>query len=338
MPRKKADNAAASKAAADLLKGLPEFGEIAVDQLPDDVQQVFDQLGDDVTKVMLYRRGREGKQSYVGTVDADEFDLDFIAQTYGGGRYLARLVGNEGILKGLTFYIDDAVKPKPHREDGANAEVARLIERLIDKMDTPRQDPMQIAASLGAVAATQMQTMMQMILPLLSNKGGGGAPANDILEAVQLGISLGGKDEGYMPVIREIGIPLVKSLQSIAGKGQHTALSTRSEVPQQPQQPQQPPTTQPPWVAMVAPYVAKLIEFAQRGDDPGLWAAVLDAQYPRFAKWLESAVLDESFKEQLYQFFPALKPFDAWVVKLLDEFMPEPPTAEEVEPETEGGQ
>lgn len=335
---------------------LSEFGEVPVADLPPDVDNVLKEIGEDVTRVLLYRRLRGEKQAYVGTVDADEFSMDEVARRWGGGRYLARLVGAEGIIKGMTFYIDESIKPQRADEreghGGGNAVTDRLLERLIDKLgdNKPARDPMEIAASLGAVVASQLQTMMGLLTPLLAkaSEGGGnaagGSSAADILSAVELGISLGGKDEGYLPVIREVGLPLVKALESQLLARRSAPPVVRSAIPATTTPGEIPLTTpslEPPWVTAARPYIGKLVEFATRGDDPNVWAGVLDMQFPAFAKWLESAVGDEAFEASLYKHFPELTPHREWVTAFLTEFLPEelPPQAPQeviTSPEDEG--
>lgn len=326
MARKKKEVAATPPGPAS---EMPEFGDIPLDQLPDDVQGVFDQLGDDVTKVLLYRRTKGEKQAYVGTIDADDFDLDYIATTYGGGRYLARLVGQQGIIKGITFYIDEAIRPKRRDDEGGGVSggLERLVERLIEAQ-RPQKDPMEIAAALAAASASQMQSMLTMIAPLLAQQrsGGDGMSAGDILKAVELGIDLGGKDEGYLPVIREVGVPMVRALEQL------TSRRGAALPPAQPEGGAVAPTPQPPaagvpqWVTMLKPHVAKVLDFAQRGADPGTVAAALDLQFPRLARWLEDAMAsDPTFEEKLVGFFPEIAPHRSWLTQLLNEFAPEPP-------------
>src|SRR5207245_2451277 len=143
---------------------------------------------------------------------------------YGGGRYLARLTKAEGgFIKGITFRIDETIKPEARGDDGKLASQADgtrdLLLKLIEKLGTPAvpaRDPMEIAVAMSQVAATQRSSMIGIIGPLiakLSEGKGGGASASDILAAVELGIDLGGKDEGMMPVIRDVGVPLVKALE-----------------------------------------------------------------------------------------------------------------------------
>lgn len=314
---------------------LPEFGEITDEQLPQGTDTMLDELGDDVEKIILWKR-QAGRLVYVGTLEADEFSLDYVARQWGGGRYLGRLRGASGFLKNRSraFYIDETIKPEPTPVASPAGAQAALVEKLLDKLTDRAQadgrNPMEIAASLGQVAATQMQTMMTAMLPLIeritSGGGGKGAQANDILEAVQLGITLSGKDEGYMPVIREVGVPLVKALerQMLLPKGAvpspATPTTTEGIV-----QPQANAAGVPPWVEMLRPHIAKVLEFARRGADPGTVASAIDLQYPRLAKWLEQAMAEGDFESQVAQYFPEVQPVRAWVGALLMEFAPEPP-------------
>lgn len=335
-----------------------EFRVIAEEDLPPGIENVLAEVGDEVARVVLYRRLKGERQAYVGTVDADEFTLDLVARMWGGGRYVARFSGTQGgFLKGkpgVTFYIDESIKPEPKRPAGVesgtgNGVTDTLMGKLLDRALAPPApfDPAAVATAIATAASSQLAAMMGAISPLMAkladlSVGGGGskgsAAATDVLQAVELGLSLGGKDDGYLPVIKEVGVPLINALERMmaqreprralppaAGPGAGSAdVATPSEKP---------------WVAAVRPYVQKIIGFARNGDEPSLWAAVLDRSFPKFAKWLEDAVQRPEFENELLLQFPELGPHQPWVHAFLAEFETEdaPPEAHSVDGSTEDG-
>lgn len=311
-----------------------DFAEIPLNELPPDIDNIVKELGEDVTKVLLYRRVGGSKQSYVGTIDADEFSMDYIARTWGGGRYLARIVGSAGILKGQTFYIDESIKPEPKEERAKGGDLNdKLLEKLFDKLGdrAPQKDPMEIAAAMAAASAAQMQAMMAMMMPLISKMlegGGKGSAASDLFEAIQLGLDMGGKDDGYMGVIKEVGVPLVNALERSMGAPQGPRRRLAMPPGSSPAQPEVPVAlpigNAPPWVAMLRPYVPRVLAFIQQGATPGTVAAALDLQGPRVARWLEETVVaTPDFKALLLQYFPEFAPHGAWLDGFIAEFMPE---------------
>lgn len=315
-----------------------EFGVIDVGDLPADVDKVLAEIGDDVTRVIIYRKGKGEKQAYVGTMDADEFSMDEVASRWGGGRYVGRLVGSEGILKGVTFYIDESIKPTPKESTlagaGAGAMSEKLLDRVLDKMGGDGRDPMAIAAQMQQSSASQAQAMvaamMAAIAPLLAkitelgSGGGRGTSAQEMLSLIEFGAErFGEKDTGFAGVVRDVGLPLI----SIAER----ALGGRSALPR----PSAPALTEgtpvapaanppaPAWVAAIKPYVGQIIAYAQANADTGLIAGMVDLQAPRFARWLEQVVVDPAFPDQLFAHFPALASHREWIGHFLAEFTPD---------------
>lgn len=346
MPRKK--KPVVSTDDPELRKVLDDFGVIPASELPEDVEKIMREVGEDVTKVLLYRRLKGEKQSYVATLDADEFAMDEIARRWGGGRYLARLVGPEGILKGVTFYIDESLKPQSKDSlPGSNPFQDKLLERLLDRSLQPQAsvDPAAIAAAIATAASSQLAAMMGAMAPLLGKitelaSGGGkaGSPTSDLFEAINLGLSLGGKDDGIMGAVERVGVPLVKiagdalALQSAkrgtlrrplinppAGKPSETeAASVTANL--------QPGV--PAWVQLVRGFVPTIVEFAARNEDPEILAIGLEQQQPRVADWLDKKVTEPDFEPTLLGAFPALEVHREWVHRFLAEFGPDEPEAE----------
>lgn len=322
----------------EAVKEYEDFAEIPVDDLPADVNNVLAEIGADVTRVVCYRRLKGEKQAYVGTIDAEEFSLDECAARWGGGRYLARLIGPGGIMKGVTFYIDESIKPTPKEDplpkSGAMAE--KLFDKVLDKMDGAHngRDPMEIAAQMQAASASQAQAMvaamMAAIAPLLAKitemgaGGGKGVSSQDMLALIEFGADRFGDkgDTGLAGVVRDVGLPLVSIAErALGGRGATPALPPTTGGPPVTQPLPNPP--RPAWAQAIAPYIGQVVDFASRNGDPATLAGVIDVQMPRFARWLENAVQDPAFPDQLFAQFPQLAQYREWVGRLLVEYTPD---------------
>lgn len=324
-----------------------DFATLTEDQLPVDVMQVLEELGENVSKIVLSRRTQGDKQAYLTTFDADEFSLDLVARTYGGGRYIARFKAAGGAyVQGITFVIDESIKadpkPVPAALAGAGGGGDRdLLLKLIEKMgDTSaRKDPMEIAAAIAATSSANSQAtmtaMMAAMAPLLAKitelaSGGGGGkstPISDLMQAIQLGADLGGDgSDSYLPIIKEVGVPLVQAIEKTLAA--RTGAAPAALLPK-PSSSEGPPMTAaaglPAWTQAVAPFIPKLVEYATQGVEPITIAGIIDASYPRLARWLENAVENPAFEGQLLAYFPALAPHAAWVHGLCGEFLPDEP-------------
>lgn len=356
-PRKKKVTVEATD--PELRKVLEDFGTVEVNELPPDVDNVLKEIGEDVTKVLLYRRLKGEKQAYVGTVEADEFSLDETARRWGGGRYLARLVGPEGIMKGVTFYIDESIKPQPKdalMTPGSDLN-NRLLEKLLDNAigggnRQPSVDPAAIAAAIATAASSQLAAMMGAMAPLLGKitelaSGGGkpGSPTSDLFEAINLGLSLGGKDDGIMGAVERVGVPLVKIAGDALAMQAAKRGTRRNPAPNPPTGTEGAavaspglPAGVPAWVQLVRGFVPTIVEFAARNEDPEILAIGLEQQQPRVADWLDKKVTEPDFEPTLLGAFPALEVHREWVHRFLAEFGPDvEEEPEEITHEEEGG-
>jgi len=333
---------------------VPEFGEVDEGALPSNIDQVIDALEDQVEKVTIYRRLPGSKQAYLTIVPIDEFAAEgiqeYVARYYGGGRYLARLQDSTGkFIKGYTFWIDETVRPEAKAPAGAavpgsptgNAVTDGLLAKVLEKAVTGNGggDMASMMQAIATIAAGQASAMMTAMTPLLAkitelaSGGGQGGNLKDLVAAIELGSSLGGdKDEGYIPVIREVGVPLVRALEqymaSLKGGAPSPVRSINPAVAKLPPTPGAPAAPAPvaaapagpPWVAVLAPHIPRLVDFAVHGGDPGMVAGIVYNTNPPLARWLEDAVEAAEFPAVLLQHFPALAPHAEWVDALLDEF------------------
>lgn len=330
---------------------LPEPGdvqELSEAELPSNIDQVIDELEDTIDRIILYRRTPGQKQAYLRSVSVDEFGeggvQDYVARYYGGGTYLARLQRGGNFIKGYSFTIDESVRAQPVTEKAptaSNTVTDQIVVKLLEKAVSGNGggDMASMMQAIATIAAGQASAMMTAMTPLLakitelaSGGGKGGGSMADLVAAIQLGADMGGdKENSYLPVIREVGVPLVQALEKYMGNLKRPAPnpvpSIQKAVGAIP--PGAPPAlapvpTGPPWLGLVAPYIPKLVDFAVHGGDPGVVAGLVYNANPPLARFLEDAVEAPEFAGLLVQHFPALAPHGAWVNTLLDEFREDP--------------
>ena len=328
-----------------------------------DIESFIDELGDSAVNVYLSRYDKEkGRFAWLATMPVDEFSQDNVARQWGGGRYMARVKNSDGrFFKGASrvFFIDESIKPTRAGEQPGGNGVTGFERELLLKLVTERSGGSDIAGQMQAIAtiaASQASAMMTAMTPLLAkitelaSGGGKGGAIGDLIAAVELGTNLSGtKDEGYLPVIREVGVPLVKALEQyftgLKGRNARPAPATSIQPgvghPPGPGTPREvaPPADNPaapqapPWVQMLAPYIPKVIDFAVHGGDPNVVAGLVYSSNPPMARLLEDMVEQAGFSAQLLQTFPGLQAHAAWVDQFLDEFRGEE-IGEEIEPVT----
>lgn len=351
---------------------LPDapVAEVAEADLPSNLDQVLDELDAPIDRIILYRCPPGGKQAYLRSIDLDEVGdagvQDYVARYYGGGRYLARLQQRGTFVKGYTFAIDDAVRPAPEKGSAAaggggtgvtDALVAKLLERAVTGGGGGGvSDLAPMMQAIATIAAGQASAMMTAMTPLLAkitelaSGGGKGGSMADLVAAIQLGSELGGQaDDSYLPVIKEVGVPLVRALEqylatvrrpgaapspvrSINPVVAAAAAPGATPLPTPPAAAAAP--SGPPWVALLAPYIPKLVDFAVHGGDPNIVAGLVYRSNPPLARFLEDAVEQESFALDVQTHFPALAPHATWLATLLDEFREDDPAPDDA---TEAG-
>lgn len=328
--------------------GTPEFPVDFAESLdpngmPEDVERALQELGAGVASVVLYTFDKQGKQSYLCTMGVDEFSLENVKTQYGGGRYFARFRAAGGeFLAGKMFRVDErwtpATVPTAPAPVGGGSELVTVVRELLLEMrdqrnraPAPASDPMELVAKLGAVSAQNMATMMGVMQSM--NKGGGGnaVTPETMMEAVQLGVELagkggggGGEDNELAKTIREFAGPLLQILSRATNSAPQrpAAAVTEGKVVGTIAPTDAPAAAQgePPWVALLRPHIPQLVKLASENADTNLWAAVIDSQAPKMARWLEGAARDPEFVDALLQKFPELVAYRTWCVHLLEEF------------------
>lgn len=170
--------------------------------------------------IRLTRRGPgETNFSYVQKFKIQEFDIDFIKSSYGGGDYIGQTFRSNGQMgKRFTFAIDKRFKGTIDLSDRDTREAVREkgpdLVRLFEVMREGKSDGLDMATMMQAMQKSQsdnmamMMAMMQQstqmmtsamtsIASMSANKGGGGDDTVKALMPVLIAmINKGGNSNG----------------------------------------------------------------------------------------------------------------------------------------------
>lgn len=315
----------------------PDFQEVGVEDVPPGLEHVMAELGEEVTKVTVWRRQAGKKEAWLASYDAADFTVEEVAHRFGGGHYIARFADTEGKwLRGWTFYVDESVKPEPRPAPGTvdPASAPPWMDRLLDRvLSAPanQKDPMEIAAALASASALQVKNSMDMLLPLIDKLLSGSkhdTPMNDLMAAIELGTTMGGEKDSYLPVIREVGAPLVRALETYLQTQRALPAGNPPVADALAQAPAVPRRT---WWDVLMVWVPKVVDAAVQGVDVDPVAALVYNNAPGLARWLEMKMAGDAagFEAALLERFPTLAPHAEWTHDLLEEFAPEPEPEEE---------
>lgn len=76
-----------------------------------DIEEIADRIGPHV-RLKIGRVGAAGPPTYLGTMRADEFSLEAMLDTFGGGEYRVRAFDGRRYIRSFTVYLDMCVPPR----------------------------------------------------------------------------------------------------------------------------------------------------------------------------------------------------------------------------------
>lgn len=309
------------------------------------VEAFLDSLGESAKSITLTVQDEKEKTrwNYLARIPLDDFSLEGIKEQYGGGRYRARILDeDQHYVKGgsFAFAIDGRFKrpsaevpgPSPSAPPPSSAsapestalgelkEVVRqqgdMMIRLMEKMSS-QPDPLSMVLKVAEVMKPNAGPSQSMDLA-----GMFGLFSTIFTKGMELGQNATGEG-GYVPVLKELGAPLLGMLTERLQKGE-AALEkvNKSGIT----------TVAPPKATLdsfIKIYMPQLLMLARMGKDPELYADVMLDQVPDI--WVEELVgrvQQPDFVDKLKALYPDIVPHEAWFKKLADsiraEFEPEP--------------
>jgi hypothetical protein len=333
------------------LKPIPAFSaaldEGEGDFAPGDpnIDQFMAELGDSAKAVALTIQDEKDKTrwSYLARIPLDDFSLEVVKEQYGGGRYRGRILDedNHYMKHGhFSFAIDGRFKrpvpdlpetsppvvpfpaPASATESTALGEMKEVVRqqgeamiRLMEKIST-QPDPLTMVLKVAEVMKPAAQSSPSMDLA-----GMFGLFSTIFTKGMELAQNSSGEG-GYIPVLKELGGPLLGMLTERLQKGE-TALE-KARVSGLVAVPPPKPTLD----GFVKIYMPQLLTLARMGKDPELYADVMLDQIPEI--WLEELVgrvNQPDFVDKLKALYPDVGPFEGWFKKLAEyirvEFAPD---------------
>lgn len=291
-------------------------------------------LGSGLATIKVYLVPKTGKPEYLTEFAADDSDsiVAEVARRYGGGTYLARFYGEDGLLQRapVRFSVAGIVKPQGEADaesGGENFEkqvLKKLLDRAID--GGGGGNPAAITAALIQASTAQAAALMGVIAPMIQKmtevKQQPALPTELLAEMFHAGVELAGAKDDPSPmglVERFAGIlERVQHGQRITGGGPTPALSVAPTNPgtTPPSQVESVGTqpvgsvSAPGWLKILQPYIAELVQAAKDNVPASLVAAAIIDRAPATADWLVAQ--PATFVESLLDAVPELKAHDAW--------------------------
>lgn len=333
---------------------LIDLGEVQEDgtvgEIPEgfdidtDVQRVLAELEDPGgAKVMVRRRGDDGKYAIVDTVPAETFSVDMLVRTFGGGKYELRILdARHAYAKSITVVVEGKPKiPRVRGDDGDNdgprrnplddfereATQSMLVGLVREVLGAIRQ-PQQMGQVQGAdaldTAIKMVQVMQTSMTPLLeglvgrAGKGEGGDAWEAFDRGLELGQAMAGKgDDVTVSLGREL-LGFFRDAKKSGAMPQQAPQNARIGPAQNPPTPGQEGGNAgnlPPWAQVFAPYVPQLIQMASTNRDQGIYVPVILDQLPGAAvDWLAVQLRDRpaEFRREFNAAFPPVTQFPGW--------------------------
>lgn len=296
------------------------------------LERAATELGAGLATIKVYMIVKGGTPEYLTQFAADEHDtiIEEVARRYGGGQYLARFHGEEGMLSRapVKFRVANVVRPDDEEREkpASGTREQQLLDKLLLRMiegGGGAGNPAQITAAIIQSATAQASAMTGALLPMMQKmmemSKPQQLPAETLAEMFTAGLefSKGGDSSSPLALVERFAGIIEKAMN-----GKRPALNPGAPVapepvatPPEPEHGKEGPPM-PGWLRLLAPYVAELVQAAKDGTPPSLVAAVIADRSPAVADWL-SEQEPATFTEALCQQVSELAPHREWLADVL---------------------
>lgn len=304
-------------------------------------QRIRAEFGDDEGKVVLKRRNVKGQLAMLDVMSVADFSIERVMQDWGGGRYIATAFKNQAKMGQVQFEIDETIPKRTPVKEIAQPQAAVTVQGQAS------EDP-RIAALERSIQSSN-DLIKVMITAMVAKQGNGGdnaletglkiaemitarTPAaekpsfSDLKDIFIAGIEAkaaaeGGGEEGYLPVLKAFADPISKVLNAALTRDRGTMAAGSVPVPVRQPSPAAAPPQLPPglaWLVHLQPHLPTLLNWAQEGKDPELYAEViLDNISPGGQMEIAQAAQDPEFVSKTLAALPMFTPFSAWATAVL---------------------
>lgn len=296
----------------------------------EDVSRVVSEIGSNGKYIALNRmNGTTKKWEYVtkyNLAELEESELqERIKDEHGGGTYRARIYGELGFLKQVTFSIDQRFKPVSllppsapivsgpggPASDGLG-EIKGLLEKMImlqmQALQAPKHDPFEVF-----VKAAEIFRPMNPA-PVSASPQSFSEMFSVFKHGMEVGQAASGNGDGlgYLPVIEKLGGPLLEAINTMrstpkadpkpsvverVNKGGTTLVSPTPTTPEQ----------------VLQKYLPQFIALAKADKDPALYAELALDQIPESSyDYLYGVVTRPDMTQYLSGLHPGVKECEAW--------------------------
>jgi hypothetical protein len=241
--------------------------------------------------VYLIRYNDQGKEEHLRRYRPDEFDVEAVRETYGGGDYRARakthkgqwLPGSVGFSIAGTPRLPADDPPPAHRAAASSAEDVTELRRMIEDLRAElrhggggRDNPIDTAAAFAQAGVQQFAALVELMGMKQPNTDGG-LSADRLLEVFRMGMEMGqergGGGDGTASAFDSLASMFGKAIEARGHPSAATPVAT-SPAPK--------PDPQPLQAA-----VAELVRyFDEGGRNPEARAAILAEQIPALPELL----------------------------------------------------
>lgn len=320
-----------------------ELEPVIPDDLDDDpLEEKLREIVGSASSFTVFRLpaiGQPGKRTFCATYQADDLGeqglSEFVAERWGGGRFLIAPRGNSGaILKNQVVEIDKSVKPKVDVEparDGGKSELVDLLREVIrdSRSGGGGQSMSEIQAEIIRGATTQAAAMAAMMQPIFAQMAEMMKPEKTPWEtltpmltaALEIGAEArgGGNGEGgpasYLPLIEKFA-----GILDRAQRAGHVPGEPPAKINPPPKKEETPfvvTPNEPGWVKGLRPYLPFVLAQAKDDVPPEFLLGELEARAPRIVDWLAERD-PETWPGELAAFVPELQPYTVWVKRFLE--------------------
>ena len=278
------------------------------------------------------------RYAYVRRQAAPEFTLDWIQQTYGGGKYNFRVMDGAGRhFKSVVYCIEDLPKDPAAGGNGVGKGDADPVRELLAAVVKQNEQILQLLAAGASSQQTKdpIETALRIVEVMRPMHNPPATSAvKDMLDVFREGIELGALSSGgdsVLPIVERLGKPLIDlltrqqeidaSIKALPAKvkldaGAPARISDGGVSPAQPSASVSPGA--PSLLDQVRVSIGQLIPLAQAGREPSVYSVVFLDQLP---EELYQELLGLSQREDFTTFilsqFPETKPHEAWFFEFL---------------------